>query len=147
MFLIDYVLTKTDQSTLDSNFAHHKFIIMAKYVLLKVHELIVYFLQSFYHVINTLYFDIYKSNLRNNAIGGLVRMDLSYLCNSRKCRILTIATVNCGLFYMVKTILIKGMTSIVHNILFSTLCILFLLSWIWISRWQTFINISGQYLT
>ena len=86
-----------------------------------MHELIVYFLHSIYHIIDTLYFDIYKSNLRNNAIGGLVRMDLSYLCNLRECRISTIATVNCGLFYMIKTILIKDIARLDLNILFSTL--------------------------
>ena len=104
---------------------------MAKHILLKVHELIVYFLQWIHQIIDTLYFDIYKSNLRNNAIGGLVRMDLSYLCNLRECRISTTATVNCGLFYMIKTILVKDITRFVLNILFSTLCIIFLLNIMW----------------
>ena len=118
---------------------------MAKHILLKVHELIVSFLQSIYHIINTLYFDIYiyKSNLRNNAIGGLVRMDLSYLCNLRECRISTVATVNCGLFYMVKIILIKDITSLVQNILFSTLCILFLSNWIWYKKMANFYQYIG----
>ena len=58
-------------------------------------------------------------------------MDLSYLCNLRECRISTIATVNCGLFYMIKTILIKDIARFVLNILFSTLCIIFLLNIMW----------------
>ena len=94
----------------------------------KMHEPIVYFLQWIHQIIDTLYFDIYKSNSRNNAIGGLVRMDLSYLCNLRECRISTIATVNCGLFYMIKTILIKDIARFILNILFSTLIIIFLLN-------------------